>query len=194
MVDHEVDGDLWVHPLRVAAQRHHRISKGGDVDYCGNSREILQKHPAGAERDLLGSHRRRPCGDAPDVILRDEEAVALPQSRLEQDPYRYREIVEVAGPVSLQGADVHERGGRAVTGHECGHSIEGVTSVHAITYGDTGYDGLHEVDSSKARATGRVHSFTVTWINWTSVTGLSPDSVWTSLIAVTCSKPLTTRP
>ena len=58
VVYHQIDGDLRVHHLRVATQCHHRIPEGGDVDYGGDSCEILQDHPAGAEWNLLGSHRR----------------------------------------------------------------------------------------------------------------------------------------
>ena len=58
VVYHQIYGDLWVHHLRVATQCHHRIPEGGDVNHGGDSCEILQDHPARAEWNLLGSHRR----------------------------------------------------------------------------------------------------------------------------------------
>ena len=58
VVDYQIYGDLRVHHLRVATQCHHRIPEGGDVDHGGDSCEILQDHPAGAEWNLLWSHRR----------------------------------------------------------------------------------------------------------------------------------------
>ena len=102
VVNHQINGDLWVHPLRIAAQCHHRISQGSDIDHGGNSGEILQKHPAGAEWDLCRSHGRRPCSDASDIVLGHEEAVTVPQSRFKKYSYRYREFFQVAGCLPLK--------------------------------------------------------------------------------------------
>ena len=53
VVDDELGGDLRVDRCRVAAQRHHRLAHGGEVDDRRHAREVLQEDAGGAERDLV---------------------------------------------------------------------------------------------------------------------------------------------
>ena len=52
MVDDEVDRDLRVDLLRVAAKRLHRVAHRGEVDHRGDAGEILHQHARRAILDL----------------------------------------------------------------------------------------------------------------------------------------------
>ena len=56
VVDHEIDGDLWVDSRGVTTELQHGVPQRGDVHQSWNASEVLQYNAAGAEGDLLGGH------------------------------------------------------------------------------------------------------------------------------------------
>ena len=56
VVDHEIDGDLWVDSRGVTTELQHGVPQRGDVHQSWNTGEVLQYNAAGAEGNLLGGH------------------------------------------------------------------------------------------------------------------------------------------
>ena len=85
MVDDEIDRDQRVDARRVAAERHHGVAHGGEVDHGGDAGEILHQHARRAEGDLaVALARDQPLGHGADVVGGDRAAVLVAQQILEQ--------------------------------------------------------------------------------------------------------------
>ena len=111
VVDHELDGQERVDPLRVAAEGVHRVPHGGEVDDCGHAREVLEEHAAGREGDLLrGLRGRHPAGDGLDVSGRDADAVLHAQNVFQEDAQRVRQAQDVVARLErLEAEDLATR-------------------------------------------------------------------------------------
>ena len=85
MVDHEIDRHQRVDLLRVAAERHHGVAHGGEVDHRRHTGEVLHQPPRGAERDLdLGlALLVEPADGGLDVGLLDRAVVLVAQQVLQ---------------------------------------------------------------------------------------------------------------
>ena len=72
--------------LRVAAERHHGVAHGGEVDHGRHAGEVLHQHAGGPEGDLLLDLAAvvEPGDDGLDVGLLDRAAVLEAQQVLEQ--------------------------------------------------------------------------------------------------------------
>ena len=76
MVDDEIDGDERVDALRVAAELHHGVAHGGEVDDRGHAGEILHQHAGRAEGDFaVALPRRQPLGHGADVVGADRPVI-----------------------------------------------------------------------------------------------------------------------
>ncbi len=91
VIDHQVGRDEWVDPGRVPAQVGHRVAHDRQVDDGRDTRQVLEDHPAGHERQLgLAGTARPPGGERLDVLGPDDPAAGLAQDVLEQDLDRHR--------------------------------------------------------------------------------------------------------
>ena len=120
VVDHELDGEKRIDLLGIAAEVVHRVAHRGQVDDCGDAREVLEQYAAGRERNLLRRLRSRdPAGDRLDVGGGHVDAVLHPQHVLEEDPQRVRQPQDVvarlqcvdAEDLIARAADVERRAG-----------------------------------------------------------------------------------
>ena len=79
MVDHQVDRDQRVHPLRRALITRHRDNGGphrGEIDHRGDTGEVLEHDSSGHERDLCASDTGGVIGgDGGDVGCGDRDSV-----------------------------------------------------------------------------------------------------------------------
>jgi len=90
VVDDQVDRNQRVDLLRIAAQRHHGVAHGGQVDDGGDAGEILHQHARrtvgnlGFGLALVGE----PGNDREDVVLLDGPSVLVAQQVLENHLHR----------------------------------------------------------------------------------------------------------
>ena len=102
MVDDEVDRDLRIDLLRVAAKALHRVAHRGEVDHRGDAGEILHQHARRAILDLAVDRALlEPVGHRLEIVAGDGHAVLEAQQVFEQHLHRIG-----------QPADVAERRGR----------------------------------------------------------------------------------
>ena len=164
VVDHEVDGLLWVDPRGVAAEIGHRVAHRGEVDDRRHPGEVLQQHAGRAERDLLGRlGARLPRAEGADLFGVDGRAVLAAKQVLEQDAQRERQPREVEPerlgraiePVDRVRAAAHREGGACVEGVErgygfrhCGGSVPGCTR-HGSRQPAEPAGRRHEPDSTR---------------------------------------------
>jgi hypothetical protein len=85
MVDDEVDRNQRIDLCRVAAERHHGVAHGGEVDDGRDAGEILHQDARRAKSDLavaLAVHQ--PCRHGADIVGGDGVAVLMAEEVLEQ--------------------------------------------------------------------------------------------------------------
>jgi len=130
VVDHQIDRDLRVDPLRIAAQPHHGRAHRRQVHHTRYAREILKDHAGALEGNLLlRGAGRVPAGQQPDVLFEHIEVVQVPQHGLQQDADRVGQAVEPgqAGPLErVEPPDPH----LASHGSQRGNSSECVAYAH----------------------------------------------------------------
>ena len=90
VVDHQVDRHQRVDLLRVAAERHHGVAHGRQVDDGGNAGEVLHEHARRAVGDLLAGRALvgEPVAHGLDVLPGDGLAILVAQQVFEQHLHR----------------------------------------------------------------------------------------------------------
>jgi hypothetical protein len=92
VIDHQVHWLERIDTFRCAAEPDDRVAHGGEVDDGGDAGEVLEQHPAGAERDLvLGLSAHLPPRERFNVGGLYECVVLVAQQVLEQNAQRDRE-------------------------------------------------------------------------------------------------------
>ena len=92
VIDDQIDRNLRVDLLGVAAHFHHRIPQSGQVNHGWHAGEVLQNNARGAEGNLGALAVGRPCGNPFDVVFGDQEAVVAPKCALEENPNGVRQV------------------------------------------------------------------------------------------------------
>jgi hypothetical protein len=98
VIDDEVDGNLRVDLLRIAAEAVHRIAHRREIDHAGHAGEILHQHARRAVLDLaVGRDRVLLPGDHRlDVVRGDGDAVLETQQVLQQHLHREGQARDIA--------------------------------------------------------------------------------------------------
>ncbi len=93
-------GDSGLILGRIAAQRHHRVAHGRQIDHGGNAGEVLHQHAGRAKGDLaLGlAAVAQPLAHRLDVVDRDRAPVFPAQQVLEQHLQRKGQPADIAEP------------------------------------------------------------------------------------------------
>ncbi len=93
MVDYQFDRLQRVDERGIAAQGLHGVAHGGQVDYTGDSGEVLQEDAAGSEGDFFFWFRIAVPGcERADFFFSDVAAVFGAQQVFEQDPQGEGEV------------------------------------------------------------------------------------------------------
>ena len=92
VVDDEIDRDQRIDLVGIAAERHHRIAHGGEIDDGRHAGEVLHQHARRAEGDLVlvPAAIFDPCGDRLDVLFGDAASVLVTQQIFQHDLQRIR--------------------------------------------------------------------------------------------------------
>ena len=132
VVDHELDRHERVDRGRVAAHVGHRVAQRGEVDDARHAGEVLQDHPRGRERDLLGRLGLGvPGRERLDVLAADADAVLVAQQVLEQHLQREGQPRHVVG--RLQRFEAIDLVG-APADLELGARVEGILRAHGTVH------------------------------------------------------------
>ena len=143
VIDDEVDGDLRVDLLGVAAELGHRIAHCREIDHAGDAGEVLHQHARRAILDLaVAATLLLPVDDRLDILARDGHAVLEAEQVLEQHLHREGQAADVAELFRRLGEAVIVV--RLAAGGEAGAGLEGVLA-----------DGSHRGPSRGRRAAGR---------------------------------------
>ncbi len=85
MVDDQIDRHQRVDARRVAAERHHGVAHGSQIDHRRHAGEILHQDPGGAESDLaVALAGGKPGGHGADIVGGDRAPVLVAEQVLEQ--------------------------------------------------------------------------------------------------------------
>ena len=142
VVDHELDREQRVDPLRVAAEGAHRVAHRGEIDHGRDAGEVLEQHARRSEGDLLRRiGARDPACDRLDVGARDVDAVLRSQHVLEQDSQRVGQPQDVV--TRLEGVQAEDlvRRARDIERRSC---AEAVRMGHRLRFKQLGPGKLPE--------------------------------------------------
>ena len=102
MVDDQIDRDLRIDLLGVAAQLLHGVAHRSKINDGRHPGEILHQHARRAECNLaIGGLGLEPLGDGLDVVFRNRPAVLIAQQIFEQDFHRKRQTRNALETISL---------------------------------------------------------------------------------------------
>ena len=92
MVDYQIDRNLRIDLLGVAAEIVHGVAHGGEIDHRRHAGEVLHQHARRPEGDLaVGRLGLQPFGHRLDVVLGDRATVFVAQQVLQQNLHGERQ-------------------------------------------------------------------------------------------------------
>ncbi len=128
VVDDQIDGNLRIDPLRIAAGAPDRVAHRRQVDHRRHPGKILHQHPRRREGDLVVRFAGLlPIGQGADVIDRHRRAILGAQQVLEQ----HLEGERQAGNVPQAGSGRGRQAEIVVANAPCLQAAPGVETVLA---------------------------------------------------------------
>ena len=108
VVDHEVDGNLWVDLGRVPAEICHGIAQSCDIYDSGNAGEVLQDDAARLKRNLTALPVGLPACEIQDVFVANQKSIVIAECGFEQHADGERKSGEVGVSSLLEGCQSEE--------------------------------------------------------------------------------------